>query len=140
MCDCALVSACVVVHAHSREHGSPSSLGHLYRLVCPSRVRLGLHMHKLSLPVSCVVGDKGELGEDGCPLVTSPYLEPCRCRSPVLAFPARPDSWPEVPTGPTQENLAHLGLGPPKPASLPVGSRSGDKSLRPHLPFSSREH
>lgn len=39
-----------------------------------------------------------------------------------------------------QDSLAHLGLGPPKPASLPVGSRYGDELLWPDLPFASREH
>lgn len=85
----------------------------------PAVFVLGLHVHKLSLPVFCVVGDKGELGEDGCPLVTSPYLEPCHHHSPVLAFPARPDSWPEVPTVPPKRAWPISGwVHPSQPVCL----------------------
>ena len=112
----------------------------------PVMIMLGLCTHKLSFPIFRVVGDKGDMGEDECPLVASLYSEPGPCHSPVLAFPVRLYFWLELPTGPTQEGLAHLQLGPIKPASLPVGT---EQSLWPHprlgwlLPgehFSSREH
>lgn len=59
---------------------------------------------------------------------------------PSIGIPSKAGLLARGSHSPTQESLAYLGLGPPKPASLPVGSRYGDQSLWPHLPSSSREH
>lgn len=71
-------------------------------MVCVSvRVCVCVHACLLSPPTSPEVGEKGDLGEDECPLVGSPYLGQA---VPLPAFSGWDGFSAELPTGSSQES------------------------------------